>query len=99
MAGGGWVMDTPGIRTLHISEMADGLDKVFAEITELAEQCKFRNCTHAHEPGCAVQAGLASGQIDSERFARWQKLQLENASGSQTEVGATPKRPGARRKR
>lgn len=99
IAGGGWVMDTPGIRTLHISEMADGLDKVFSEITELAEQCKFRNCTHAHEPGCAVQAALADGRIDPERFSRWQKLLVENDSGTQAEVGASSKRPGPRRKR
>lgn len=80
MAGGGWVLDMPGIRTLHVSELAEGLEMVFAEITELAPQCKFRNCTHTHEPGCAIRAALSAGTIDPERFARWRKLQDEMAA-------------------
>ena len=78
IAGGGWVIDTPGIRTLHINELSDGIDTLFAEITELAPLCRFRNCTHLHEPGCAVQAAVAAGTIDPERYARWQKLRDEN---------------------
>ncbi|MCC4300011.1 ribosome small subunit-dependent GTPase A [Aurantimonas coralicida] len=79
IAGGGWVIDTPGIRTLQVSDVADGLDILFAEITEQAAQCRFRDCTHAHEPGCAVQAAVAAGAIDRERLERWRKLQDENA--------------------
>ncbi len=60
IAGGGWVIDTPGMRSLHVSDVAFGIDTLFAEITELAPQCKFRDCTHAHEPGCAVQAAIKS---------------------------------------
>lgn len=83
VAGGGWVLDSPGIRTLHLGEMAEGLDVVFAEIIDLAAQCKFRNCTHEHEPGCAVLAAVARGEIDPERFSRWRKLHDENtASGA-----------------
>jgi ribosome biogenesis GTPase len=89
VAGGGWVLDSPGIRSLHLGEMADGLDVVFAEIAELESQCKFRNCTHTHEPSCAVLAAVADGRIDLERFARWRKLHDEN-----TALGAS--RPGRR---
>jgi ribosome biogenesis GTPase len=78
MAGGGWVIDTPGIRSLHLSDVSDGIDKLFAEITELAPSCKFRNCTHDHEPGCAVRAAIAAGTLDSERLVRWRKLQAES---------------------
>jgi ribosome biogenesis GTPase len=51
---------------------------LFAEITELAPSCKFRNCTHSHEPGCAVLAAVAAGTLDPERLARWRKLQTES---------------------
>lgn len=81
MQGGGWVIDTPGIRTLHLKDMAEGLDILFAEITELAPSCKFRNCTHDHEPGCAVRAAVAAGTLDPERLARWRKLQTESGGG------------------
>ncbi len=78
MSGGGWVIDTPGIRTLHLKDMAEGIDTLFAEITELAPNCKFRNCTHDHEPGCAVRAAVAAGTLDPDRLARWRKLTTES---------------------
>lgn len=75
---GGWVIDTPGMRTLHVSDAASGLETLFAEITELSPLCRFRDCTHEHEPSCAVQEAVAKGVIDPERLARWRKLDLEN---------------------
>ncbi|WP_417307969.1 ribosome small subunit-dependent GTPase A [Devosia sp.] len=81
MAGGGWVIDTPGIRSLHIKDMAEGIDLLFAEITELAPLCKFRDCSHTHEPGCAVLKAVANGTLDPERLKRWQKLQSESRGG------------------
>lgn len=78
MASGGWVIDTPGMRTLQIKDAGQGIDTLFAEITELAPQCKFRNCTHDHEPGCAVLAAVAAGTVDADRLARWRKLQAES---------------------
>ena len=90
IAGGGWVIDTPGIRSLQLNEVSEGLETLFAEITELAPLCKFRDCTHQHEPGCAVQAALAAGTLDPERFERWRKLNDENR-------GNAPK-PGALRR-
>ena len=88
VAGGGWVLDSPGIRSLHLGEMAEGLDAVFAEIAELENQCKFSNCTHTHEPKCAVLAAIKNGRIDPERFSRWRKLHDENtALGAQRPRG------------
>ncbi len=78
ISGGGWVIDTPGIRTLYLSDITDGIDTLFAEITELAPLCRFRDCTHAHEPGCAVQAAVASGALDADRLERWRNLLAEN---------------------
>lgn len=79
MSGGGWVIDTPGMRSLQVKDIAQGIDTLFAEITELAPLCKFRNCTHDHEPGCAVRAAVAAGTVDPDRLARWRKLHAENA--------------------
>ncbi|MDR9805571.1 ribosome small subunit-dependent GTPase A [Rhizobium hidalgonense] len=78
ISGGGWVIDTPGIRTLYLSDVTDGIDTLFAEITELAPLCRFRDCTHAHEPGCAVQAAVASGALAVDRVERWRNLLAEN---------------------
>ena len=81
MPGGGWVIDTPGIRSLHLKDVEGGLDVLFAEITELAPMCKFRNCSHEHEPGCAVLKAVAAGTLDPERLKRWKKLQTESRGG------------------
>ncbi len=88
ITGGGWVIDTPGIRTLHVSDLSVGLDVLFAEIAELAPQCRFRDCTHAHEPGCAVQAAVAAGTLDAGRLDRWRKLLDENRSNTPVVTGA-----------
>lgn len=85
--GGGWVIDTPGMRTLQVSDVAYGIDTLFAEITELIPLCRFRDCTHTHEPGCAVQASLAAGTLDPERFARWRKLSDENRNNTPVQTG------------
>ena len=88
IVGGGWVIDTPGIRTLHVSDIAAGLDLLFAEIAELAPGCKFRDCTHAHEPGCAVQAAVKAGALDAGRLERWRKLVDENRVNTPVTTGA-----------
>ena len=85
--GGGWVIDTPGMRTLHVSDVAAGLETLFAEITELAPLCRFRDCTHAHEPGCAVQAAVKAGTLDAARLDRWRKLVEENRDNTPVETG------------
>lgn len=85
--GGGWCIDTPGMRTLHVSDVAAGLDVLFAEIVELAPQCRFRDCTHAHEPGCAVQAAIKAGTLDPARLDRWRKLSGENRDNTPVLTG------------
>ncbi|MBO1909202.1 ribosome small subunit-dependent GTPase A [Microvirga sp. 3-52] len=87
IAGGGWVIDTPGMRTLRVSDAAFGIETLFAEITELAPLCRFRDCTHAHEPGCAVQGAVAAGALDPERLTRWRKLLEESSNKTATRSG------------
>lgn len=86
--GGGLVIDTPGMRTLHVSDVAAGLDTLFAEIVDLAPGCRFGNCTHAHEPGCAVLAAVAEGTLDPARLERWRKLDSENRANTPVMTGA-----------
>ncbi|MEB2847976.1 ribosome small subunit-dependent GTPase A [Rhizobiales bacterium RZME27] len=76
--GGGWVIDTPGIRTLYVSDVADGIDSFFSDITERASHCRFRDCSHVHEPGCAVQEAVMSGALAADRLDRWRTLSSEN---------------------
>jgi ribosome biogenesis GTPase len=90
IAGGGWVIDTPGTRALHVGGTAEGIETLFAEITELEPLCKFRDCTHAHEPGCAVRAAVANGTLDPNRLTRWRKLIEE----SRTTTSATARPQG-----
>ena len=86
--GGAWVIDTPGMRTLHVSDLAAGIGNLFSEITELAPQCRFRDCTHTQEPGCAVQAAIKAGTLDPARLDRWRKLLDENRSNTPVQTGA-----------
>ncbi len=99
MPAGGWIIDTPGIRTLHVSDSAFGIDTLFAEITELAPSCRFRDCTHAHEPGCAVQAAVKSGTLPAERLERWRKLQDENRTNTPVQSGPRGNKTSAYRKK
>jgi len=81
---GGWLLDTPGIRGLEVTEAAAGLEDVFADITELAQACKFSDCAHETEPGCKVQAAIKNGSLDKKRLKRWQKLAAEETVSTQT---------------
>jgi ribosome biogenesis GTPase len=80
--GGGWLVDTPGMRELQMSEVASGVDEVFDDVTDVTLECRFANCTHGDEPGCAIRAALASGDLDPARFERWRKLAQEDAMNS-----------------
>ena len=77
--GGALLLDTPGIRELRVWTLGEGLDQAFPEIHELARGCKFKDCRHDTEPGCAVHAAQAAGRIDPERLASFMKLQAEAA--------------------
>jgi ribosome biogenesis GTPase / thiamine phosphate phosphatase len=76
LPGGGMVIDTPGIRELQLWD-GGGLGEAFSDIDELAGDCRFNDCTHTSEPGCAVTAALASGELPRERFDSWRKLERE----------------------
>lgn len=77
LPGGLVVIDTPGMRSLGLVEDEGGLDASFAEISELAAGCRFADCSHTDEPGCAVLAALRRGALDPERLAARQKLERE----------------------
>ncbi len=79
LPGGASVIDTPGMRELGMWDAADGLEHTFADIEALAAGCRFRDCTHGSEPGCAVRAALESGRLSEERFRSYEKLMAENA--------------------
>jgi ribosome biogenesis GTPase len=74
---GGLIMDTPGMREIQVWAGEAGLQETFADIEALAEECRFRNCQHENEPGCAIQQALIEGTIDDSRFLNYQKLQRE----------------------
>jgi ribosome biogenesis GTPase len=77
MPRGGVLIDTPGLRSLGLTGSEEGIASVFADIELLAESCRFRDCTHDHEPGCAVRAAAESGELQPERLASYQKLLAE----------------------
>ncbi|GGO75081.1 ribosome small subunit-dependent GTPase A [Nonomuraea cavernae] len=79
LPGGGLVIDTPGIRRVGLYEMSEGVDLVFSDIEALAGQCRFDDCGHDSEPGCAVLAALESGELPERRLHSWRKLQREAA--------------------
>ena len=74
---GGAIIDTPGMRELQLWASQESLEQVFAEVATLAEQCRFGDCSHKNEPGCAVRAALAAGTLDPARWESYRKLQRE----------------------
>lgn len=81
---GGLILDTPGMRELQLADCHDGIVSAFADIQQLAEDCRFADCQHHSEPGCTVQAALAQGELDSRRLANYQKLLKEDELNSAT---------------
>jgi ribosome biogenesis GTPase len=73
------VIDTPGLRLPRLWEQAAGVRSVFADIETLAAGCRFRDCTHGGEPGCAVAAAVADGRLPADRLAAMEKLAREEA--------------------
>ena len=74
---GALLIDTPGMRELQLWADEEVLESTFAEIAELAGACRFSDCSHEHEPGCAVKGAIADGSLPAERFASYRKLQRE----------------------
>lgn len=76
---GAFVIDTPGMRELGMWDSEAGIETTFSDIEELADRCKFRDCTHTGEPGCGVRKAIEDGTLDLERFESYMKLKKENA--------------------
>ena len=79
LPGGGLIVDNPGMRELQLWVAGEGLEEAFADVTELETQCKFSDCRHEGEPGCAIQEALDEGRLDPERWRSYLDLRRELA--------------------
>jgi len=84
LPGRGWLLDTPGMRELQLTDSQAGIEDVFADLADLARACRFADCRHETEPGCAVKAALDAGTIDADRLRRWRKLVAEDIRNSES---------------
>lgn len=75
---GAMLIDTPGMRELGIVGASDGVDTGFGEIAELARNCRYTNCSHKQEPGCAIRAAIESGELSEDRYLSYTKLKKES---------------------
>ena len=85
LPGGGMVIDTPGMRELAMWDTDEGIGQAFAEIEELAGSCRFFDCSHRNEPGCAVRKALEEGRLTEERWQSYLKLKAEAAYAEDSE--------------
>ena len=81
---GSLVLDSPGMRELQLTDVRAGLDTLFEDIEQLAQQCRFGDCQHASEPDCAIQQAINEGQLDARRLGNYQKLLREEAHNNMT---------------
>lgn len=84
LAGGGWLLDTPGMRELALADGDDAVAAVFDDVLSLAARCRFNDCRHDGEPGCAIGAAVTAGALDPARVARWRKLAAETAVNAES---------------
>lgn len=82
MLSGGWLIDTPGMRSITLVDASEGVEMVFQDIVNLTPGCRFSDCQHESEPGCAVNTAVGAGELDAGRVARWKKLLREEAFNS-----------------
>jgi ribosome biogenesis GTPase / thiamine phosphate phosphatase len=80
LPGGGLVLDTPGMRELQLWDAGSGIDAAFEDVEQLAAECRFSDCSHQREPGCAVLAAVDDGRLELDRLRSWRKLQRELAA-------------------
>jgi ribosome biogenesis GTPase len=95
LPGGAMMIDTPGLRELQLWNATEGLAQTFADVDELAANCRFTDCEHKNEPGCEVQGAIAEGILDADRLESWRKLQREQEflqRKMDPEIGATQKK-------
>jgi ribosome biogenesis GTPase len=77
---GGWLIDTPGVRALSLWLSGQGIERAFVDVFELMDRCRFRDCKHDQEPGCAVREAIDDGRLDPDRFANLERLIAEEAA-------------------
>lgn len=77
---GGWLVDTPGMREVGLIDAREGVGEAFPDVAALAASCRFGDCAHGSEPGCAVREAVAAGALPEERVASWRRLKEENES-------------------
>ena len=77
---GGWLIDTPGVRAVSLWSSGHGIERAFADVFDVMDHCRFRDCKHEDEPGCAVQAAIAAGDLDPARLASMKRLVAEEAA-------------------
>ncbi|MBQ7231172.1 MAG: ribosome small subunit-dependent GTPase A, partial [Oscillospiraceae bacterium] len=80
LPGGVMVIDTPGMRELGMWDVSQGISEAFADVEQFIGKCRFSDCRHLYEPGCAIQHALATRQLDPDRWASYQKLKGEAVS-------------------
>jgi ribosome biogenesis GTPase / thiamine phosphate phosphatase len=80
LPGGGWLIDTPGLRAVSLWASGEGIERAFQDVFDLAEHCRFRDCKHEDEPGCAVRDAVAAGQLDPRRVQSLTRLVAEEAA-------------------
>ncbi|MEZ5558975.1 MAG: ribosome small subunit-dependent GTPase A [Pseudomonadales bacterium] len=81
---GGLIVDSPGMRELALGDVEEGVRALFEDIDALAARCRFRDCAHQGEPGCAVRAAIEAGELDERRLDSYRKLQREEAYNSES---------------
>jgi ribosome biogenesis GTPase len=96
--GGGWLVDTPGMRELQMSDVSSGVAEVFDDIVAITLECRFTNCTHADEPECAIRAAVARGILEPVRLARWRKLTNEDVVNTGNTALRRARRKAGKRK-
>lgn len=79
---GGWLIDNPGMRELQLPACEQGVAELFEDVVQLEKQCKFRNCSHSGDAGCALEAAVAAGDLDERRMQNYLKLMREQARNS-----------------
>lgn len=79
LPGGALMLDTPGMRELGLWDAEEGVDETFSDLIELAARCRFADCSHRLEPGCAIRAAVASGRLDQDRVKSYRRLLHELA--------------------
>jgi len=84
MSAGALLLDTPGMRELQLVDCEKGINNTFIDISNLSMHCQFSNCQHESEPGCAIQAAIASGELETRRLDNFQKLMQEQARNSES---------------